>query len=319
VMLVVSIVVGLLIAGPRRVLLSRWLWAGAAIAFVVGFPNLLYQITNGWPELAMARALSAEKGANARATFVPLQLILVGLTLTPIWVAGVVRLLRDRAWRPVRALAFAYIVAAGLTVLTGGQPYYTYGLLAALYAAGCVVAARWAAGHRGRWLWLAAALVVNAVAGIPLALPIFPLRSLPPAIAAVNQATRDSVGWPAYVQEVAAVYRGLPPAEQSKAVLVTGNYGEAGALDRFGPRYRLPPVFSGQNQLYDYGPPPQWATVAVLVGVSDPSASFSSCQQRGTLDDRVGVQNEEQGQPIFVCVGPRLPWSKLWPSFQHYS
>ncbi len=104
------------------------------------------------------------------------------------------------------------------------------------------------------------------------------------------------------------------------AVIVAGNYGEAGAVHRYGPAYRLPTVYSGQNELYRYGPPPDSATVAVMVGlpwVAD-SGLFSSCTRVGTLDDRVGVDNEEQGRPIDVCRYPKRPWHEIWPAFQHY-
>jgi hypothetical protein len=147
---------------------------------------------------------------------------------------------------------------------------------------------------------------------------VFPVRSLPPVVAAINQAARDSVGWPAYVQEVAAVYRSLPADERSVAVIVTGNYGEAGAIDRYGPALGLPQVFSGHNQLYAYGPPPASSTVAILVGVYGGSEVFSHCAVAGHLDNHIGVDNEEQGRPIAVCTGLREPWARAWPHFQHF-
>ena len=266
----------------------------------------------------MARSLSANKGHDDRIFFIPLQLLLLGLAGSVIWIAGLVQLFRDAAWRPVRALAWAYPVTAALTLLTGGQAYYTFGLLAFLFAAGAVVAVRWATGHRRRWALVAAAVAVGTATSIALALPVFPVRSLPPAIAAINQTARDSVGWPTYVEEVAAVYDSLPAAQRSVATLIAGNYGEAGALDRYGPKYGLPTVFSGQNQLYYYGPPPQTATVAVVVGLDDVSAYFTHCTQQATLDNRVGVDNEEQGRPITVCTGLKSSWSRTWPAFQHY-
>jgi hypothetical protein len=149
---------------------------------------------------------------------------------------------------------------------------------------------------------------------------VFPERSLPPAIVAVNQTIGDSVGWPAYARQVAAAYQALPASDQAVAVLVTGNYGEAGALDRYGARYRLPTVYSGHNELYRYGPPPESATVVVFVGFDGAGrlGYFESCTDVGTLDNGVGVDNEEQGEPITVCRGRHRPWREIWPDFQHY-
>jgi hypothetical protein len=38
----------------------------------------------------------------------------------------------------------------------------------------------------------------------------------------------------------------------------------------------------------------------------------------GRLHNRAGVDNEEVGEPVAVCRGPRLPWPAMWPHFQHY-
>jgi 4-amino-4-deoxy-L-arabinose transferase-like glycosyltransferase len=321
VLLLIGLAAGLLIAGPRRELRSPWLWTGVAVALVVGAPNLVYQATHHWPELAMSKALARNKGHDARLFFVPLQLVLLGFPAMVIWVAGLVRLLRDQAWRPVRALAWAYPVACVLTLVSGGQAYYTFGLLAFLFAAGCVVTARWAGRRRGRWAWTLAGLAVSEAVAVVVALPVIPLSALGATpVPAINQAARDSVGWPAYVRQVAAVVAGLPAADAARAVLLTGNYGEAGALDRYGPRYHLPPVYSGQNELYHLGPPPDSARVVVAVGLglSFLDSQFAGCTRVGAFDNGVGVDNEEQGNPIAICREPRRPWRDLWPNFQHY-
>jgi 4-amino-4-deoxy-L-arabinose transferase-like glycosyltransferase len=320
VLLLIGLGVGLLVAGPRRELRSPWLWAGIGIALVVGAPNLVYQIANGFPQLKMAGALSQNKGPDARVQLLPYQLLFLGPLLAPVWIAGWVRLFRAPEWRRIRALAWAYPVVLGIVLVTGGQVYYPFGLLLLLYVAGCVVTARWVAGHTGRWVAVVTAFVLSLSTGVVLALPVIPVRSLPPVVAAVNQPARDSVGWPAYVREVAQVVAALPAADRASAVLITGNYGEAGAIARYGPQYGLPTVYSGQNELYRFGPPPESAKVAVLVGMSDIASSglFASCTAAATLDNGVGVDNEEQGRSIHVCRDPTQPWSQLWPHFQHY-
>jgi hypothetical protein len=324
VLLLVGLAVGLLIAGPRRELRSPWLWAGVAIALVIGLPNLIYQIANHWPESKMAQAIARHKGHDDRTLLIPFQFLLLGPPLAPILITGFVRLLRDPAWRAIRALAWAYPVVLLIVFVTAGQQYYTLGLLAFLYAAGCVVLARVATRngirHTGRIAWIAVAIAVNAVVSIAIALPVFPVRSLPPAIAAINQTARDSVGWPTYVRQIADAYHALPADEQAQAVLFTGNYGEAGALDRYGKEYSLPSVYSGQNELHRFGPPADSATVVVEVNEGDPQLApyFDSCVKVGKLDDGVGVDNEEQGAAISVCRGRHGSWAGFWPDLQHY-
>jgi hypothetical protein len=319
VLLLIGLLAGLLIAGPRAELRSPWLWAGAGIALVLALPNLAYQVTHDWPQAKMAAAVSRNKGSEDRVTLLPFQLILLGLPLVPIWIAGWVGLFRAPAWRAVRALAWAYPVVLLLVLLTGGQPYYPLGLLLALYAAGCVSAARWSAGRPGRRALLAAGLTFNVATSVLGALPVLPVRSLPEGVAELNGTHGDSIGWPAYVRQVAGAYRSLPAADQAVAVIVTGNYGEAGAIDRYGPGYGLPAVYSGHNELYRFGPPPDTATVVLVVGFGpEITRLFAGCAEAARLDNGVGVDNEEQGNPVLTCRQPRQPWHNLWPQLQHY-
>ena len=124
----------------------------------------------------------------------------------------------------------------------------------------------------------------------------------------------------AYTREVGAAWATLSPSDQASTTIIAGNYGETGALDKFGHGYGLPTVYSGQNQLFEYGPPPATATIVLFVGydLGEVADAFDSCEQVGTLDDNVGVDNEEQGRSILVCRGLHGTWSQQWPSFQHY-
>jgi hypothetical protein len=320
ILLLIGILAGLLIAGPRAELRSPWLWSGAAIALVLAVPNLLYQIAHHWPQAKMAAAVSRNKGHDDRIMLLPFQLLLLGPPLAPVWIAGWVALFRAERWRAARAFAWAYPVVLLLVFLSGGQPYYPLGLQLALYAAGCVCAVRWAADRTGRRVLLAAALAVNVAVSVVVSLPVIPARSLPAAVVALNSTVGDAIGWPVYVRQVADAYHSLPAADQAVAVLITGNYGEAGALDRYGPEYGLPSVYSGHNELHRFGPPPDSATTVVVVGVDSDRATrwFADCAQLTRLDNGIGVDNEEQGNPVLVCRQPRRPWHELWPGFLHY-
>jgi hypothetical protein len=323
VLLLVSLALGLLWLGPRPALASRWLWAGVGLAVLIGSPNLIYQATHGFPQLDMAAALSQNKGGEIRVQLLPFQLLLLGPPVTAIWVAGLVALFRRPAWRRARALAGAYPVLLVIVLISGGQVYYPVGLVGFLFAAGCVPTVDWVARRPGwRRALVVAGLGLNTAVTLVLALPLLPVGVLGDTpVPAINQATRDQIGWSAYTREVAAVYAALPVPDRVKAVIVTGNYGEAGALDRYGPDHRLPlPVYSGQNELYRYGPPPEAATVAVVVGLPLPYLQdrFGSCAVAGVLDNEVGVDNEEQGRAIAVCRDPAGGWATAWPRFQHF-
>ncbi|MFB9630185.1 glycosyltransferase family 39 protein [Nonomuraea helvata] len=306
-LLVIGLAVGLLTAGPRRILASPWLWAGALVAVVIALPNLIYQVTHDWPQLKMAAALSANKGAEMRVLFVPMQLTLFGPVVSVLAVWGFVRLWRDRR---VRAPAVAYPVAAALTLISGGRFDYTAGLILLLFAAGCV-------GAEKAWRPWLAGLVLSGLGSAVIALPLIPVAELASSpVPAINEVARESVGWPRFVAAVNGVLGALPPDERARAVIVTGSYGEHGALAQAG----VPRVYSGHNQLWEYGPPPETATTVILVNFGPRGlAQFGSCEEKARIDNGAGVDNEEQGLPVYLCRGPKQPWSTMWPMWRHFS
>ncbi|MFG1707277.1 glycosyltransferase family 39 protein [Nonomuraea sp. M3C6] len=308
-LLVVGLAAGLLIAGPRRVLAGPWLWAGALVAVVIAVPNLLYQVANGWPQLEMAAALSADKGAEMRILFVPMQLIVFGPVVSVLAAFGFVRLWRDRR---VRALAIAYPVAAALTLSSGGRFDYAAGLILLLFAAGCV-----SATASARVRPAGGFLVLNGLGSAVIALPLIPVTALAATpIAAVNEVSRESVGWPEFAAAVKGVRDALPPEEQARTAVLTGNYGEHGALVRAG----VPGVYSGHNQLWEYGPPPETATTAILVDIGPRGRGlFETCAEKARVDNGVGLDNEEQDTPVYLCKGLTRPWSAMWPDARHFS
>lgn len=317
VLLAGSLLIGLVAVGPRRVLANRWMWLGVAIAAVVAAPNLIYQIAEGFPQLTMAGALADDRGPGFRALFVPMQFIMIGPFLAALCVPGWMRLFRDGR---LRALAAAYPVCAVVVFVSGGRPDYFVGLLILLFVSGCVaVESRLA---RARWRRvLTGAVALNALFALTVAVPALPLNVLVNTpIPDFNAKIRDSVGWPRFAEQVARVYHGLTPRDRARAVLLVGNYGEAGALHRYGPRLGLPAAYSGHNELHRLGPPPEGATVAVLVGMSGVPKSeiFGHCAPSGQrVDNGVGMKNAEQGREIFVCRDLKAPWSRLWPRLRH--
>ncbi|MGI3783177.1 MAG: glycosyltransferase family 39 protein [Janthinobacterium lividum] len=317
VVLVVAVLAGILVAGPRRALASPALLGSAVAAVLLALPNILWQVRHGLPQRAMGQALSADNATSVRIATVPALVIMVGPLLFVVVVAGFVRLLRAPAWRAYRFLPVALLVAVGLTMLGGAQFYYPYGVLSAVLAAGCVPATTWAR-TRGRRTALVVLVALHVATNVVIDLPVLPLPVLARTpIPVINQTVRDTVGWPTYVAQVDAVVdRAL--AVDPGTVVLASNYGEAGALARFG-RYRDVPVVSGHVALWDLGgPPPATQTVVVVGGqLTFVAPLFERCTTMTRLASGAGIDNEEEGQPVAVCSGPTESWADLWPRLRH--
>jgi 4-amino-4-deoxy-L-arabinose transferase-like glycosyltransferase len=318
--LLLAFAVALGLALERRllaVLRSPWLWAGAALAAAIWLPNLLWQATNGWPQLELAADVREDEAGESRVTLLPLQFLLVGPLLVPLLAAGLWALLRNPALRPWRALGLAYPILLVVLFVLGAKPYYAAPLLLCLLAPGALVVERWLRSW-ARGVLVGAAIVISGAVAVPLALPVVPASSLHSTpIADVNEDAIETVGWPELVRSVARVYEGLPAAQRESAVIFTGNYGEAGAIDRFGSAYGLPRAFSGHNAYARFGMPPGSAGPVIVLGFDDPSAVFEDCRPAATIDNGVELDNEEQGGAVFVCERPRQPWREAWPALRH--
>jgi hypothetical protein len=138
----------------------------------------------------------------------------------------------------------------------------------------------------------------------------------------VHDNFREQIGWPELVQTVAEMYHAQPVAESRRVAILTGNYGEAGAINLYGPAYGLPTAISGINSygLRGYGTPPPETLIVVGFSQNGAGRFFETCHLAGHITNRYGVANEETTvhPDIFVCRGPRQPWPTLWKHLQHF-
>jgi 4-amino-4-deoxy-L-arabinose transferase-like glycosyltransferase len=123
-LLIISVVGGLLLVGPRKVLVSRPVLVAAVLATAIALPNAIWQASHGFPQSEMGRALAEENATEVRIGTVPILLVMIGPLLFPVCVAGFVRLLRAPEWRPIRWLAPAMVIMVALTIVGGTQYYY---------------------------------------------------------------------------------------------------------------------------------------------------------------------------------------------------
>lgn len=302
-----TVFIGVLVAGPRNVFKSLGPYVAAALTLTVAMPYLIWQTAHGWPQLEVARSISAGGSgtSTSRVAFLPLQLLVVGPWLTPIWIAGLVHLWRDSR---LQAIALAYLALVLVFLVVGGKDYYLAGLYPVLIAAG----AQPVVNRIKVWC---AALVVLSLPVVVFALPVLPVQDAG-WVVKFNYDAGETIGWPHLVAQVAAIYHKLPRGTQ----ILTENYGQAGAIDRYGPQWNLPEPYSGHMAYAEWGPPPPATTSVLAVGISPQLLHriFTSVQLVGTLRNPWGIKNQEYGTVLYYCESPALAWSQAWPLLQHY-
>jgi 4-amino-4-deoxy-L-arabinose transferase-like glycosyltransferase len=313
-------VAALAILGPRAPLRSRWAAAGTVLAVALAAPYLIWQAQHGWPQATVAANIAgAQEGG--RVGFIPFQLIFVSPVLVPVWVAGLIVPLRRPAWRALRFVPVTYAGLAIVYLIGDGSAYYLASMYPALLGLGAVPTAVWISGPRGRRRALSIAIVLSAAVSSLIALPLLPERDLQgSATVALNVIPAETVGWPRFVDTVTAAWRRIPSGERSHTAIFAGNYGEAGAIDLMGRRHGLPRAYSGHNAFSEWGQPPPADTHALVLGYDGPrdaAPSFTGCRRLARVNDRVGLDNQEQGLPIMLCR-PAASWSTLWPRLRHY-
>jgi hypothetical protein len=336
-----ALAAGILLTPLRRHLRTPWPWLGAAVALLVFSPNLVWQVRHDFATLEDLRNV-ARTGKNVvlgPAAFVGQQVLIAHPVLAPLWLAGLGWLFRGERGR-YRALGWAFAVFFILMYLLKAKNYYLAPFYPVLFAAGGVACERWLDRWdltRGRpWPRLALASTVVAAGAVtaPLVLPVLsPERYLayqralgisPPKTEVAHagplpQMFGDQFGWPELAAEVARIYHALPPVDRARAAIFAGNYGEAGAINQFGPRYGLPPALSGHQTHFFWGP--RGATgevVIVLQGTRERlEQRCASVEEAGRHFHPWGMA--EENRPIYVCRGLRTPLPELWPKLKHWN
>jgi hypothetical protein len=123
------------------------------------------------------------------------------------------------------------------------------------------------------------------------------------------------LNWKEQVKEVAAVYHALPDTDRERAVIFASNYGEAGAIDFYGPRYGIPKAIAVVGTYWFFGPGDLPGDIVILHGVGrDEAADYcGTIEVVSTVTHPFAVE-EERDVVISICREPRQTLQELWPS-----
>jgi hypothetical protein len=340
-----AVTIALLLTHHRREFIRPWIWIAGAIAVAIFLPNLVWQIRHHFPTIEDLANVRRE-GKNVvlgPLAFVKEQIIDLHPILLPVWLTGLIWFLRDRRWR---VLGLTFVVFFVLMEVAHAKNYYVFPIYPMLFAGGAVAIERMTGRIRAaqpanravtirttRRAAIVTVLVLAAIPALPLATWMLPPERLlayqnaigfKPSKAEVShesllpQPVADQFGWPELVHEVADIYNSLPPEERAQTGIWAGNYGEAGAINQFGPQYGLPRAWSRHQNHWYWGPPPQVFKNLIVIqwsfeDVRDNCTSFQAFNHY----QRFGMA--EENQPIYLCRGVTFDIQKIWSHSHHWN
>jgi len=333
-----ALVVGLVLLSERRLMANRWFLLGGVVALAIWLPNLVWMVQHHFPhleQLANIRRNGRNVDLSALA-FVGQQVLFPGPVSAVLCVGGLAWLAAGRVGRQHRALAIAYLVALVTLIVTHGRVYYLMAAYPALLAAGGVALEAWFS--RPRWGWVkpafAALVAVSGVAFAPLATPILPPETYlrytraihfdQPRIehrqsSALPQLFADRFGWPEMAATVARVYDALPPADRAKAAIFGQDYGQAGAIDFYGPRLGLPKAISGHLTYWLWGPRGATGEVVIVLGDTREALDrhFESVEPAAEVAHPYSMRS--QNFTVYVCRRPKgWTFEQIWPRLKNW-
>jgi len=328
--LALGIAGAVMLTSARRFLKSRWLWLGVATSVAIFLPNLVWQAQHHFISLDFLSHLHARdlrqgrfKGFYTGQFWVCVNLVTVPLTALGIWYY----LFREEG-RRYRLVGWTCLATFVLFAVAGARSYYTAPLYPVPIAGGSVLLAILLERARPFWARLAygaqwAAIAAGGIGFMLLVMPVAPFGSaIWNTTAKMHDLFREEIGWQDLAQNVAAIYRSLPAAEQERTGILTGNYGEGGALNLYGPELGLPRAMCLTNSFWYRGYDPRLPENVIVVGfdLEEGERLFDSCSVAAKNTNRYGVENEESRDhpDILLCRKLREPWPAYWAHSRRY-
>ena len=331
-----ALVAGLLLAGEWRLFRSKWIWVGGAIAFAIFLPNLIWEATHGWPQIEVVRNAQDFKNVPVGPLeFLLEQILFLHPLSVPLWVGGLAWFFVASEGKRYRFLGWAYVIVLLIFMVLRGKTYYVLPVYPILLAAGGVAFEKVvSAGNFSAIVQYAypVILVLAGIVTVPFGVPVLPVNTflhyaamLPyddihtekDATVALPQLYADMTGWDNMAATVARVYYSLPESQRADCAILGGNYGEAGAIDYYGPKLGLPKAISGHNAYFYWGPRNYSGVCVILFGENAERTKrlFGEVREAARILNPYGMPGEIN-LPVYICRKPEAPLATLWPQFK---
>jgi hypothetical protein len=334
-----GLVAGLLLTRLRFMFLKPWIWLGGLLAFLIFLPNLLWNIQHHFPFFELLANIR-RNGRNVPLTHLQFlgQIAMHMLpTSVPLVVAGLWFYFAGPQSRQFRVLGWASLVLLAVIMFSAnGRPYYVAPAYPMLFAAGGVAMEGWFSRRGLQWLkptYVCLLLITGAI-GAPMAIPLLSpeayvrysqrLHFAPPPIETeklgpLPQFFADMFGWEEMTVEAARIYNSLPTEVRVRTAILAGTYGQAAAIDLFGPKLGLPPAISPHQSYFFWGPRDYTGQSVIVLGIrrEELERYFGSVEPAGQVGHPYAMPNEYF--TIYYCRQPKISLQMFWPRIKNWS
>jgi len=332
-----GVVFGLLLTPERRVFLDKWIWLGGSAALVIFLPNLFWNIRHHWPffELMHNIRVTGKDVVLTPTQFLFQQALLTLPVSVFVCLSGLAWLMFSRTGSRYRLIGWTFLMVVISFMVLHGKNYYSTPVYPVMFAAGAVALETWLSRPKWRWVgWAyAAVIVVAGIALMPATVPIMPVdvyltyqEKLPLKIpksehsherAFLPQVYADQFGWTEIVQAVARAWNQIPEADRSDCAIFGQDYGVAGAIDFFGPKYGLPKALSAHQNYYFWGPRGYSGNCMVIVDDRTERLHELFADVQYVTTSAPNPYALETELDVFICQHAKFgSLAQLWPSIK---
>jgi hypothetical protein len=334
----VGLIIGISFSKSRKFLWNKWFFYGMLTAFLLLLPNIIWQLKNGMPSLEFYRNAMINKNISTSPIGIIVgQILFIGPFAFLLGIFGLVYLLINKDFVKYRLFGFSYLILFILLLISqSSRPDRIAAIYPILFAAGGIAIEKYSQKIKFRIpervvLFL---LIIGGIITAPIAVPFLEPETEAAYLSSIGfkmniesgkrnemlpQWIADRLGWKEFAKDVSSVYLSLPPEERRNSVIVSTNYGEAGALELYSKKYPLPLVYATHNSFHLWGPPSDTVKtcIAVFVDRMDLEKRFESVIEAKIFKCEY-CSRPQQRIPIYIARGPKFSLEKEWKSFKIY-
>lgn len=324
---------------PQRVYFkSKWIWLVGIITLFFSLPFVIWQSGHGWYFLDFAANYSGRIAYVASfPEYVWSQILPNNIFTLPVWATGLGLLLFSAKWRQYRFFGFMYVFLFALFYFVGAKFYFLIPMYSILLAVGSIKIEEYFNNRNVQKTKIKIARIVLPIAYVllsmpllPMVVPILPVEQLVKYVAVLGvdvgvrtenqhitqlpQHIADRFGWEEMVIQVADVYNNIPANERSEVGIMTGNWGQAGALHLFGKQYDLPEPISLHGWYYfETLRTHEFKDTYISIGLRGESLQniFTEVIQQGIYTNPYCMPYENNKR-IYLCRKPKVDLKDYW-------